>query len=710
MDNQNGWRIKQEMAIEKRGKLYVLNTAHTTYAFFEDDDGILVHLYWGKRISRIEDFDTDTMQGEQGFHPNLDKKMEECSSYGCMRYKETSIKLEFADGVRDFRYRVLKSETEGNHLTICLKDIYYSFETILHYVVHEEEDIIETWREVRNTGKDPVILERINSGEFTLPGEGFRIINSNGTWADEFKWKEDTLNSGKKVYENLRGATAHVAVPGFVVYQDAAETRGEVWFGVLAYSGNFKLTAEQTPYRYLNLQLGINDTDFSWTLHGKETFTTPKIYAGFAGDGFFGMSARLDAFAHRCVMPKETEKKPLRVLYNSWEAVDFRVTCEKQQALAQEAAKLGVELFVVDDGWFGQRDSDHLGLGDWYVNRKKFPDGLKPLIDTVTGLGMDFGIWIEPEMVNENSDLYRAHPDWIYRYPTRPVLEGRYQYMLDLTNPEVIAFTIDWIDRLLKEHNISYIKWDMNRAMGECASAYLPKEEYRSIWYRHVQGFYTIIRTLRSLHPKVEFEACASGGGRVDYGTMAYFDEFWTSDNTDPVDRLRIQEFYSLLYPAKYMRAWITDAASDERRRVPFWFKAHCAMCGALGIGVNLFAADDAQKEALAEAVRQYKEIRDLVQYGTLTRLSSIRTSPLHALQYEKDGRAVVFAFQELRPRGEETQILKLKHLKEEIVYHVAIEGKEQAKSGAYLMYHGIELKLGKDFDSRCIVLEPKED
>ena len=698
------------MAIRKIGSLYVLDTAHTTYAFFEDEEQVLVHLYWGKKIVRAEDFDPITMEGEQGFHPNLDKKMEECSSYGCMRYKEASMKVTFEDGVRDFRYQISDSRIEGNHLTICLRDVYYPFEVVLHYVVHEEEDIIEKWREYKNIGVDPIELERVNSGEFTLAGEGWKIINSNGTWADEFKWKEDTLNSGKKVYENLRGATAHVAIPGFIVYQDATECAGEVWFGTLAYSGNFKLTAEQTPYCYLNLQLGINDTDFLWTLHENESFVTPKIYAGYSDSGLSGMSAKLNAFAHHHVMPKETADRALRVLYNSWEAVDFRVTCEKQQALAREAAALGVELFVVDDGWFGQRDSDHLGLGDWYVNQKKFPNGLKPLIDTVKSLGMDFGIWIEPEMVNENSDLYRAHPDWIYRYPTRSVLEGRHQYMLDLTNPDVIQFTIGWIDRLLTENDISYIKWDMNRAMGECASFALPKEEYRSIWYRHVQGFYTIIETLRRLHPDVEFEACASGGGRVDYGTMSRFDEFWTSDNTDPVDRLLIQEFYSLMYPVKYMRAWITDAATDERRCVPFWFKAHCAMCGSLGIGMNLFQVEEVTKQNLKMAVKQYKQIREIVQFGTLIRLLSIRTSPIHALEYEKDGKAVLFVFQQLRPRGKEVQRVKLRGLSENTIYCFEIEGKMLEKSGSYLMNHGIELTLKNDFDSRCIILQPKEE
>ncbi len=685
--------------------LFILNTKHTSYAFFKDDEEVLVHLYWGSIIERPEDFDVKTMEGEQGYHPNLDKKREECSSFGCMRYKETSMKVSYHDGVRDVRYRIKGWKVEENHLAITLEDTHYPFAVTLHYVVHEEEDIIEKWREAENLGDQPIVLEKFFSGEYMLPGGGYKSINSNGTWADEFKWNEDTLNSGKKVYESLRGATAHVATPGFVIHRNATEDSGDVYFGVLAYSGNFKIVAEQTPYEYLNLQIGISDTDFSWNLNRGEVFTSPKVYAGYSSAGFGRMSNRLNEFSRNRVMPRSTAQKPLRVLYNSWEATTFDVTSEKQMELAKKAASLGAELFVVDDGWFGQRSSDHLGLGDWYVNQQKFPKGLAPLIECVKGLGMDFGIWIEPEMVNENSDLYRAHPDWIYRYATRPVLEGRYQYMLDLTNPEVVEYILHFIDELLSSNDISYIKWDMNRALGECASAHWEKEEFRSIWYRHVQGFYSIIRELRNRHPQVEFEACASGGGRVDYGCMEYFDEFWTSDNTDPLDRLFIQEFYSLLYPIKYMRAWITDAACNDSRKVPLSFKIHCAMCGSLGIGMDLNKTKEEEMVQLAQAVREYKEVRNVIQFGRLARLQSARTEDLHALQYDKDGEVVVFAFLMLRKRGKYDYLLKLKNLDENKVYELQMGEETIRKSGAYLMNHGINLTMTRDFSSVCLKL-----
>lgn len=693
----------------KDGKLFALHTKNTSYVFFLDDDGILVHLYWGKRIDRLEDFDVSTMEGEQGYHPNTDKKMEECSSYGMMRYKETSMKVEFSDGVRDFRYKVKEWKEEGNHLKIVLEDIFYPLRITLHYVVYEEENIIEKWRQAENLGDESIRLERFYSAEYTLPGKGYKSVNYNGTWADEMKPFEDTLCAGKKVYESLRGATAHVANPVFIIHKNAKEQQGEVWFGALAYSGNFKVVAEQTPYDYLNVQIGMSDTDFLWTLHKGDKFTAPSVYAGYSNKGFARMSHQMHRFAHAHIMPESTAKNPLRVLYNSWEATTFDVTCEGQMALAKKAAEAGAELFVVDDGWFGQRSSDHLGLGDWYVNEEKFPEGLEPLITCVKNLGMDFGIWIEPEMVNADSDLYRAHPDWIYRYKTRPVLEGRYQYMLDLTNPEVLEYLVSFIHRLLTENDISYIKWDMNRAMGECASAGLPKEEFKSIWYRHVQGFYYIIEELRKRHPDVEFEACASGGGRVDYGCMSRFDEFWTSDNTDPYDRLSIQEAYSLLYPAKYMRAWITDAADNEDRKIPLSFKAHCAMCGALGIGMNLNKISDEKLAELAGYVKEYKEIRSVIQFGTQTRLQSGSREGLYAVQYQNQKEAVLFTFLTLRPRGKYDYLIKLQNLEESSVYRFSADGCQMEKSGAYLMYHGLNLTFGGDFSSRCIRIKKIE-
>lgn len=702
--SEMGGFIMSIKVIEDR--VFLLNTRNTTYAFFKDEEGILVHLYWGKKIECSSDFDTETMQGEQGYHPNIDRKMEECSSFGMMRYKEGSLKVGFADGVRDFRYVVKSYEVQGAELKIVLEDEYYPFRVTLHYLVHEEEDIIEKWRDAENLGGKHVVLERFHSAEYPLYGTGYQSINCNGTWADEFKAYTDTLNAGKKVYESLRGSTAHVSYPYFILHQNATETTGDVYYGALAYSGNFKVVAEPTPYGYLNVLIGISDTDFEWTLEEGEKFTTPAVYSGFSSEGFGNMSNNLSMFSRKHVMPKETAETTLRVLYNSWEATTFDVTCEKQMKLADKAARIGAELFVVDDGWFGQRSSDHLGLGDWYVNEEKFPDGLTPLIDYVKQLGMDFGIWIEPEMVNENSDLYRAHPDWIYRYDTRPVLEGRYQYMLDLTNPEVIEFIIDFIDKLLAENNISYVKWDMNRALGECGSKYQEEDAYKTIWVKHVEGFYKIIKTLREKHPQVEFEACASGGGRADFGCMKYFDEFWTSDNTDPLVRLSIQETYSLIYPIKYMRAWVTDAASGGSRTIPLSFKIHCSMCGALGVGMNLDKAGEEELEELTEGIKVYKGIRETIQFGELHRLKSCHTDDFHAVQYNKDGQTVVFAFLIQQARGKQEYLLKLRGLEDTGVYSYQYSGKTYQKTGAYLKNHGIKLQMWGDYMSHCLILK----
>lgn len=690
-----------------RDKLFVLQTKNTSYAFFIDEEGVLVHLYWGKRIERLEDYDLDTMMGEQGYHPNIDKKMEECSSFGMMRYKEGSMKVGFSDGVRDFRYYFKGYSLKESELIVTLRDEHYEFEVELHYEIYYEQDLIGKWRKAINRGEKSVVIERMYSGEFPIYGTGYQSINCNGSWADEFKAYTDSLNAGKKVYESLRGSSAHVAGPYFIVHREADEKKGDVYFGVLEYSGNFKVVLEPTPYGYLHTLIGISDTDFEWKLSQGECFETPRVYAGYSESGFGTMSERMSQFARDIIMPRETADKELRILYNSWEATTFQVNCSNQCALARKAADLGVELFVVDDGWFGERSSDHLGLGDWYVNQEKFPDGLKPLIEEVNSLGMDFGIWIEPEMVNANSDLYRAHPEWIYRYHTREVLEGRYQYMLDLTNPKVTDYLIQVIDKLLTEHNISYIKWDMNRAMGEGASAYLEKEEYKTVWVRHVNGFYTIIRELRKRHPQVEFEACASGGGRADYGCMRYFDEFWTSDNTDPLIRLSIQETYSLLHPVKYMRAWVTDAASNEERRIPLSFKMHCSMCGALGIGMDLNKLESGQKEELRAGIELYKKIRGMIQFGRLYRLKSCHKDDFHAVQYVKDECSAVFAFLIQQARGKEEYLLKLCGLDENILYTYEMDGKEYVKSGSYLMYHGMKLKMRGDYMSKCIVIRP---
>lgn len=687
-------------------RLFLLNTKNTSYLMCVDEIGLLRNIYWGKRIDRIEDFAELEPGIRHRSYSAIQHMSEECSSFGGLRYKETSMKVTFADGVRDFRYRVSKHTAEGDRLTIVLEDIHYSLRVYLNYRVYEEEDVIEKWREAENFGQENITLERFASAEYALAGTGFESINFNGNWGCEFHQRSEAVDSGKKVYESLYGLTGQTANPVFILHRQAGEDHGEVYYGALAYSGNFKTVVETVLNKYVNIITGISDTDFEWILKPGEKFEAPAVYSGYSANGFTDMSNTLSAFAQKHVMPARLAGEALPVLYNSWYSTHFDVFCDDQIKLAERAAELGVELFVVDDGWFEGRKNAAAGLGDWYADREKFPEGLSPLIKRVNELGMSFGLWVEPEMVNPDSNLYRNHPDWIYRYKTREVLMKRNQYMLDMTNPEVLEYLVDTLHTLLTEHNIAFVKWDMNRFISEMASEYQDPREYKSLWYKNTQGVYYIAKKLRELHPEVEIEACASGGGRIDYGAMRYFDEYWPSDNTDPLDRLFIQESYSLTYPIKYMRSWLTDDFKLNRRAVPLKFRMHVSMCGSLGIGSDLNSADEEKLAQIKGYVEDYKRVRTTVQFGRLYRLMSLRRDELHAVQYVHGDKSVLFVFSDHQRYGKKFHYVKLKGLEPSALYRYEVKGVERIKSGAYLTNAGIEIPLEGDYDSAMICFE----
>lgn len=691
--------------INYQNRLFALQTRHTSYVLALTESGLLEQIYWGRRIGRIEDFLGETGAGKSINVHGPQELREECSSFGGMRFKETSLKVTFADGVRDFRYRVEDCIVEGERLEIVLRDILKPFSVHLFYEVFPEEDIIRKWRTAVNEGEEDVILERFCSGEYGLPGSGYESINFKGRWGEEFHAFSEPVNSGKKVYESLCGLTAHTVSPFFLIHKGASETAGEAWYGALEYSGNFKTVVEAVNADYLNILIGISDTDFTWRLRGGERFETPAVYAGYSDAGFEKMSHTLHAFSRKYLMPREMADKVMPVLYNSWYSTTFDVKCEEQIRLAKKAAQMGVELFVVDDGWFAGRDDDTAGLGDWYADSRKFPGGLQELIDAVHKLGMKFGIWIEPEMVNPRSRLFEAHPDWILAYPGREVLMGRNQYELDMSNQAVVDYLIDIFDKLLTQNEIEYIKWDMNRYAAEVGSAAWLKEEWKELHFRNTMGVYRLIRELRARHPQVEFEACASGGGRVDYGAMRYFDEYWPSDNTDPLDRLFMQESYSYFYPIKYMRAWLTDDFGMNQRAIPLQFAMHCSMCGTLGIGIDLNAATEERRDQIASYIKAYKEVREVIQFGALYRLKSLQDGDIQAVQYGLGERQVVFLFLDHERYGRRHHTVKLRGLKEEQVYRYEADGQVFEKTGAFLMHHGLEVTLQGDYDSRMVVI-----
>ena len=416
------------------------------------------------------------------------------------------------------------------------------------------------------------------------------------------------------------------------------------------------------------------------------------------------MSNQMNAYTVEHTLPKSFNKEPLPVLYNSWEATFFDVSSEGQQKLAEIAADIGCELFVMDDGWFGKRKNDWAGLGDWYVNSEKFPEGLTPLIDKVKSLGMRFGLWFEPEMVNPDSDLYRAHPDWAYHYDTRKSELLRQQLVLNLTREDVKEFVFGVMDDMLCKYDISYIKWDMNRAYSQTGAENL--ENPQELWYRHVKAVYEIADRLKEKHPSLQLECCASGGGRADLGALSHFDMVWTSDNTDPIDRLEIQHGFSLLYPIKCMRAWVTDTNRGSRPK-DWDFRFNVTMQGSLSIGGNLLKYTEEELEIHRKYISLYKEIRETIQFGSFYRLADFKEDKIYATQYVKGSQSVLFLCKGVNTFfNDKFYHICLDGLEENARYTVKYDNKEESYGGAYLMNVGLDFEMGGTLQSKIILIE----
>ena len=570
----------------------------------------------------------------------------------------------------------------------------------LHYKVYEEYDLIERYVTIKNNSENVIEIEKVHSGQFHIPYEDLTFSNVHGHWGAEQQRFTQKVSYGKIVIENRRGISTHNHNPYFILDKNATETTGEVFFGALKLSGNFSGVIEQTQYGETLVQLGINSHDFLLKLNQGEEFISPAIIAGYSNSGFETMTHNLHNFAKDNVL-----RSGLRpVLYNSWEATEFKVSCDEQIKLAKKAKEIGAELFVVDDGWFGERHGIDNGLGDWYVNEEKFPNGLNPLINEVKAMDMMFGIWVEPEMVNPLSNLYKEHPEWIYHFDSRESDTSRGQYVLDVTKKEVKDFIYNMLDNLLTTYDIDYIKWDANRPMSQTNLE-------RDVWYKHIEAVYDIVKNLKLKHPNVLFEACASGGGRIDYGILGIFDDFWTSDNTDAYDRLFIQENYSYIYPIKAMRAWVTDCPNFlSRRIIPMKFRYHSAMMGTLGIGCNILKFSEEEIELSKELIEEYKNIRHIVQEGDFYRLENNSKNKYKLYQYMNGKEGLVFAFLPQSELGHRGTTIKFRALEKESTYLVKIDKNVIVKTGRYLMNHGLELKLYGDYDSIIIKISKIEE
>jgi alpha-galactosidase len=701
--------------VESR-KTWLLTTRQSSYAMAVDANGALQHLYWGAPLWRAEDLPPAAPRRDiSSFDPRQMLENEEFPGWGGPRYYEPSLKITRDDGDRDLVLRYLSHRIQQNDLDITLKDIRDDIEVTLHYRVYPELGILRRHATIQNKTARPFTVESAQSGAWYLPaGEGYQLTYVTGRWAAESQINREPIHEGTKVLESRKGHTSHNFNPWFAIDAgDAAEEHGRVWFGALAWSGNWRISVEQTPYRQVRVTGGFNTFDFAYPLKPGETLETPAFYGGFSDGGYGGASRLMHNFERREILPGGLTSRVRPVLYNSWEATGFNVTEDGQKQLATSAAKLGVELFVVDDGWFGKRNNDRAGLGDWVVNPQKFPQGLKGLIDHVNGLGMDFGLWVEPEMVNADSDLYRAHPDWVINFPGRPRSELRTQMILNLARSDVKEYIFGVLDKLAGEYNIRYFKWDMNRSFSEPGWPEQAPGDERKLWVEYVRNLYDVIDRLRAKHPHLEIESCSGGGGRIDLGILRRVDEVWASDNTEAFDRLRIQEGFSQAYTAKIMSAWVTDVPNMNRRSAPLQFRFLVAMQGALGVGANL---NKWQAEDMATATRMialYKRIRPTVQLGDLYRLLSPRSGDVTANQYvSADGKqAVLFAFRHSQQYNTAAPAIPLRGLDARALYRVeSIDGKLMERqpqlSGAYLMSAGLNLNLRGDYDSTAVILE----
>jgi alpha-galactosidase len=700
-------------------KVWILETAATSYLLGLNQDNQVQHLYWGGKLTRGEDFIPARLAPDYAFESRPGLTAEEYPGWGGMRYAEPCLKVTLEDGVRDLVLHYVSHEIQEDGLEIRLKDIRYAVEVILAYRVYPAHDIIRKHSTIRNRTGQNVLLESAQSGVWHLPpGEDFRLTYLQGRWAGETQLTREPVHPGKKVLESRRGNTSHQLNPWFAIdYAGAAdEEHGRVWFGALGWSGNWKLAVEQTPNQQVRITGGYNDFDFGYRLKPGEALETPPFYGGFTAAGFGEMSRLLHRFQRDEILPRSTAARPRLVLYNSWEATTFNVNEEGQKQLAEKAAGLGIELFVMDDGWFGRRNDDHTGLGDWYVNPQKFPNGLQGLISHVNKLGMKFGLWVEPEMVNPDSDLYRRHPDWAIHFPGRPRTEGRNQLILNIARDDVKEHIFNVLDKLLAENRIEFLKWDMNRHFSEPGWPSMPVPQQKQLWVKYVANVYDIIDRLRARYPNLEIESCSGGGGRVDLNILTRVDQVWTSDNTEAFDRLRIQDGFGHAYTPKVMMDWVTDVPNMNRRSTPLKFRFLVAMMGSLGIGANLNHWSDEDFALAGRMIGYYKEIRSTVQHGKLYRLLSPRHRPTAANQYvSADGKqSVLFAFLHGQQFLHPTPTLYLRGLDVNALYRIRplddkLITEPRAVSGSFLMNRGLEFRLGGDYDSTSVLLERVE-
>ena len=655
-----------------------------------------------------------------------------CPAMGGRNFREPALRITHADGDMntDLRYVSHSSrqlaDPNVTETVVKMTDCCQALDVELVFTAYARENVITTHTVIRNREEGPVTLHSFYSSAVTLKSDKYLLTHLYGAWAREAQVDHTLLTHGSKSIESMREVrTTHTENPAFMLTLGSgsfSENCGEVIAGALAWSGNFRLNFEVDEYDVLTVLAGANPNGSEYRLRPGESFTTPEMIYTHSLRGAGGASRNLHDWGRNYGVYHAERAVP--TLLNSWEGAYFDFDAKVLKQMIDDAASMGLEMFVLDDGWFGNkypRNAANAGLGDWQVNRKKLPAGIDDIASYAHRKGLKFGIWIEPEMVNPKSELAERHPDWIVRPPKREAPETRRQWLLDLSNPAVQDFVFETFDNTMKlSDKIDYIKWDANRNANNVGSAYLPADEQSHFWIDYAQGFYKVMERIRAKYPDVLIQACASGGGRVEYGALRYFDEFWTSDNTEALSRARIQYGTSLFYPAVAMGSHVSAVPNHQTGNVtPIKFRFDMACAGRLGMELQPKQMTDAEKEFARRAIASYKEYRDIVMQGDLYRIGTpYDESGCYGVLYvAKDKRqAVLFAYS-LRYQGRSLiPKFRLDGLDPKTGYTVRELNVDKPRfwfdgktlSGELLMNAGINPHLSKIYDSAVFILKAK--
>lgn len=733
------------MAIIIRDNVFTLHTNSSTYQMKVDAKGVLLHTYYGRKTDET-DYSYLIQAADRGFSGNieaagddraysLDYLPQEFPVYGTGDFRINCLQADLGTGVNDCclfydSHRTFhgKYSLEGlpamfssqdraaDTLEIVLKDEAEEFYVHLLYGVMEADDIITRAAVVKNKTGKTVKLNRVMSSCVDFHAADWELIHFYGRHAEERETERIRLFHGISELRSTRGTSSHQHNP-FVILagKDTAEEQGDCYGFSLLYSGGFHMQAEVDQINQTRIVLGIDDSDFTWILKDGEQFTAPEVCLCYSRDGLNGLShCYHNAFQNHLIRSRwKNKRRP--VLVNNWEATYFDVHGDKLLAIAKEASEMGLDMLVMDDGWFGRRDDDYSGLGDWFVNEEKLGCSLKKLVNQINGMGLQFGIWFEPEMISEDSDLYRKHPDWAMAVPGRKPIRGRSQLVLDITRQDVRDYLKESIFSILDSANITYIKWDANRSLTAAFSAVFPKERQGELRHRYVLGLYRLMEDILERYPDILMEGCSGGGGRYDAGMLYYTPQIWCSDNTDAIERLRIQYGTSFGYPMSTVSAHVSVCPNHQNgRTAPLKTRGLCAMQGTFGYELDLSKMAEEEKKLVKKQVEIFKEHYRLFQFGDYYRIvSPFANHDFTAWEYaDKEGReawiAVVFTDLHGNPLP---QHIKARGLCPDKRYHMWRDGERMGIfTGAALMYGGMLLPVPKEnYDSCWYYLQTEE-